>query len=142
MDSAIPNHRARRWPHIRSALIGQRDTLPADLAAAWPELCGVRWRRGGLPLRVGGWCLGQGSVQGITLWRTVFLAPGAGWEPALLLHELRHVEQFASSAVFPFLYLWESLRHGYAQNRFEADANAFAALRFQSPCSANLSPGA
>jgi hypothetical protein len=81
-------------------------------------------------------------VQGITLWGTVFLAPGAGWEPALLLHELRHVEQFASSTVFPFLYIWESLRHGYSQNRFEADANAYAAERFHSPRSAHLSPGA
>jgi hypothetical protein len=27
------------------------------------------------------------------------------------------------------LYLWESLRRGYYQNRFEADARAYAARR-------------
>jgi hypothetical protein len=116
--------------------------LPADLAQRWPELATVQWRRGGLPPRIGGWCLGQPTVQGITLWRTVFLAPGVAWDPALLLHEQRHVEQFASSAAFPFLYVWESLTRGYARNRFETDANAWAATRFERPRPTNLPPGA
>jgi hypothetical protein len=116
--------------------------LPESLAHRWPELAAIRWRRGGLPLRVGGWCLGQRTVQGITLWHTVFLAPGAAWDPALLLHEQRHAEQFASSAAFPFLYVWESLRRGYSRNRFEADADAWAATRFEQPQPTNLSPGA
>ena len=114
--------------------------LPAGLSQRWPELATVRWRRGGLPPRVGGWCLGQSSVQGITLWRTVFLAPGVAWDPALLLHEHRHAEQFAGSVVFPLLYIWESLRRGYARNRFEADANAWAAARFERPSPVNLPP--
>jgi len=116
--------------------------LPAELALRWPELTSVRWRRGGLPPRIGGWCLGRSTVQGITLWRTVFLGPGADWEPTLLLHEHRHVEQFAGSAVFPVLYLWESLTRGYARNRFESDANAWAAKRLDRPQPTNLSPGA
>jgi hypothetical protein len=116
--------------------------LPPGLAARWPELVAVHWRRGGLPPRVGGWCLGLRTVQGITLWRTVFLAPGVAWDPALLLHEQRHVEQFASSAVFPVLYLWESLTRGYSRNRFEADADAWAARRFERSQPTNLSPGA
>lgn len=122
--------------------MGDSETLPAGLAERWPELTSVHWRRGGLPLRVGGWCLGQPTVLGITLWRTVFLADEAAWEPSLLLHEQRHVEQFASSAVFPFLYVWESVTRGYARNRFEADANSWAATRFNRPRPTNLFPGA
>jgi hypothetical protein len=102
----------------------------------------VRWRRGGLPPRIGGWCLGRSSVDGITLWGTVFLAPGVAWEPALLLHEHRHVEQFAESALFPLRYLWESLTRGYLGNRYEADANASAAVRFAQSQPTHLPPGA
>ncbi|MBC7841251.1 MAG: hypothetical protein H7099_03030 [Gemmatimonadaceae bacterium] len=123
-------------------MIGTPDVLPDTLTSRWPELARVRWRRGGLPLRVGGWCLGQRTVQGITLWQTVFLAPGSAWDPALLLHEHRHAEQFASSAVFPLLYVWESLTRGYSRNRYEADANAWAARRVERPQPTNLSPGA
>ncbi len=127
---------------LMAPLFGRPDVLPPDIAARWPELTTVRWRRGGLPLRIGGWCLGQTTVAGITLWHTVFLAPGVAWDPPLLLHEHRHAEQFAGSAVFPFLYVWESLTRGYARNRFEADANFWAAARFERPGSINLSPGA
>lgn len=125
-----------------SPFLGEPAALPDDLALRWPELTSVRWRRGGLPPRLGGWCLGRSSVQGITLWRTVFLAPGAEWEPTLLLHEHRHVEQFAGSAVFPFLYVWESLTRGYTRNRYESDANAWAARRLDRPQPTNLSLGA
>ncbi len=34
---------------------------------------------------------------------------------------------------FPILYLWESLRRGYVQNRFEVDARAYAATRLREP---------
>lgn len=39
-------------------------------------------------------------------------------------HELKHVEQFARHGFLKFilLYLVESLRKGYYQNRFEAEA--------------------
>ena len=115
-----------RLARIRDALVGQAFTLPAEMLARYPELRGARWRVGGLPPRVGGWCLGQASVAGITLWRTVFLARRARLTPALLLHELRHVHQFEASRAFPVRYCWESLRRGYGANRFEVDANAFA----------------
>ena len=142
MESAV--YRLRSWARQRvvTPLIGERAMLPPALAARWPELASVRWRRGGLPPRVGGWCLGRPSVAGITLWRTVFLAGDVTWEPALLLHEHRHVEQFASSAVFPLLYIWESLARGYTHNRFEADADAWAAARLQRPQPVTLTPGA
>jgi hypothetical protein len=114
---------------LLSALIGTPMTLPAPLLERWPELRGARWRRGGLPLRIGGWCLGRSTVAGITLGRTVFLAPRAPLAPELLLHELRHVHQFASDRAFPLRYVWRSLRRGYARNEYETDARAFAASR-------------
>jgi len=112
-------------------LIGRADTLPPDLVIRYPELAGVRWRRGGLPVRVGGWCLGQSTVSAITLWRTIWLAPGQPLSVELLLHEARHVQQFEAGPAFPILYLWESLRRGYVRNRFEVDARAYAATRLR-----------
>jgi len=111
------------------ALVGARMALPAPLLSRYPELADARWRRGGLPVRIGGWCLGRATVSGITLGRTVWLAPGVPLAPELLLHELRHVHQFAADRAFPLRYVWRSLRHGYAQNPYEADARQFAASR-------------
>jgi hypothetical protein len=121
----------RRLARAAAPIIGVPIQLPPELAACYPELREARYRRGGLPPRVGGWGLGQRSVAAITLWRTVFLAPRVPLDPALLLHELRHVHQFRASAAFPFLYLWESVRRGYYRNRFEADAQQFAARRLR-----------
>jgi hypothetical protein len=41
-----------------------------------------------------------------------------------LLHELKHIEQFNRYGFlrFIFLYLLESARHGYANNKFEIEA--------------------
>jgi hypothetical protein len=111
------------------AIVGHRMTLPPALLGRYPELAEARWRRGGLPVRVGGWCLGRATVAGITLGRTIWLAPTASLSPELLLHELRHVHQFASDRTFPLRYVWRSLRHGYAQNPYERDARQFAASR-------------
>jgi len=43
-----------------------------------------------------------------------------------LQHELVHVQQFRQSGFlkFLFLYLWESLKHGYQKNKFEVEARA------------------
>lgn len=115
-------------PRIRAALVGRPIDLPAALLAQHPELSDARWRAGGLPLRIGGWCLGQATVAGITLWHTVFLADPERASPMLLLHELAHVRQFAQQRTFPLLYCWESLRRGYARNRFETEADRFASV--------------
>ena len=115
------------------AVIGRRTELPAHLVARYPELQQARWRRGGLPVRVGGWCLGEASVSAITLWRTIRLAPDTMPSPELLLHELRHVHQFEASATFPLQYLWESATRGYVGNRFEVDARRYAASRLREP---------
>ena len=43
-----------------------------------------------------------------------------------LYHELKHVEQFKQHGgfLFLFLYLWESIRHGYTNNKYEVEARA------------------
>lgn len=105
--------------------------LPSRLLESFPELGTVRYRRGGLPPRIGGWALGVRSVAGITLWNTVFLAPGVAFDAELLLHELAHVRQFEASRAFPLAYVWESLRVGYRRNRFEIAAQRFAATRLR-----------
>jgi hypothetical protein len=112
-------------------VIGSAVELPEGLAARHPELAKIRLRRGGLPVRVGGWALGQRTVAAITLWRTVYVAPGVALEAELLLHELRHVHQFEASAAFPIRYLWESVRHGYRANRYEADARTYTAAQLR-----------
>ncbi len=107
-------------------VVGESVGLPAALVERYPELEAIRLRTGGLPPRVAGWFLGRRTVSAITLWDTVFAAPDAPLDAELLLHELRHVHQFHGSSAFPILYLWESLRRGYQDNRYEVQARAFA----------------
>lgn len=116
---------------ILTPLLGRPIALPGELLARFPELRAARFRRGGLPVRVGGWMIGQSTAAGITLWHTVFLARDLPPTVELLLHEVQHVHQFEASAAFPIRYLWESLRRGYHHNRFEADARAYAAERLR-----------
>lgn len=110
-------------------LIGTPFSLPQPLVERYPELASARWRRGGIALRIGGWCIGRATVSGITFWRTIFLARHAPLDPELLLHELRHVHQFEADPLFPLRYAWRSVRHGYTDNPYEADARAYAARR-------------
>ena len=112
---------------VKHGLLGKTIELPDDLMVRWPELTALRFRRGGLPLRIGGLFLGQWSVAAITLGRTIFLDGDTRFNPELLLHELRHVQQFAERKTFPLHYIWESLRRGYHSNRFEVDARDYAA---------------
>jgi hypothetical protein len=110
-------------------VVGESLALPDALTDRYPELLSLRFRRGGLPLRVGGWLLGQSTVAAITLGRTIFLAPATRLDPELLLHEFRHVQQFSERKMFPLSYIWQSLRRGYYANRYEADARSYAANR-------------
>ena len=112
-------------------LTGRPTALPTEILTRHPDLARARYRRGGLPPRVAGWCLGQATVSAITLWRTVWLGDTTRFDPGLLLHELRHVAQFESSRAFPVFYVWESLRRGYQANRYEVEAREYAAARLR-----------
>ena len=114
-------------------LIGTPVALPPAIVRDFPMLAAVRFRRGGLPPRVGGWLLLRDTAAAVTLWNTVWLAPRAPFAAELLLHELRHVHQFQASPGFPFRYLWESIRRGYSRNRFEVDARQYAADMLRPP---------
>ena len=114
---------------VASTVAGQPIELPRATLARYPELGGVHWRSGGLPPRVGGWCLGRSSVAAITLWRTVWLARPMDVSEELLLHEFRHVAQFEADWTFAVRYLWESARRGYYRNKYEVDAREYAAAR-------------
>ena len=114
---------------IARAIAGQPIELSAAVLDRYPELGRARWRAGGLPPRVGGWCLGQSSVAAITLWRTIWLARPTEVSEELLLHELRHVAQFEADRMFAVRYVWESARRGYFGNRYEVDAREYAAAR-------------
>lgn len=140
VSSARGNPVGRAAHAALALLVGRREALPAHLLARYPELAEARWRRGGLALRVGGWCLGRSTVHGITLGRTVHLAPGVGAPPGLLLHELAHVRQFARDRGFPLRYVWESLRRGYGRNRYELEADAFAARLLAERAAPPLAP--
>jgi hypothetical protein len=138
MDGAGPGaliHLFRTPRMMLGWLVGTPFTLPPPLLGRYPELGRARWRRGGLPPRIGGWCLGRATVSAITLWRTIWLADRAPLAPELLLHELRHVHQFEGDRAFPLRYLWRSVRHGYADNPYESDARAYAARRVAGPSS-------
>jgi len=110
-------------------LIGERLQLPDKLVRVYPELSDVSLRRGGIMPRIGGFFLGQSTVEAITLWRTIYFGSHASLDADLLLHEFRHVQQFGERRSFPVRYIWESLRRGYHQNRYEVDARSYAARR-------------
>lgn len=114
---------------VRRILVGEAEAVPPELVRSWPELAGIRLRRGGLLVRIAGWPLGQSTAAGITIRRTVFLAPRVEPDAELLLHELRHAQQFEADLAFPLRYLVESLRRGYTNNRYEQDANRYVRER-------------
>ncbi len=45
-------------------------------------------------------------------------------------HELQHVAQFKKYGIisFAFMYLWESIRHGYQNNKWEKEAREYENL--------------
>ncbi|WP_240410086.1 DUF4157 domain-containing protein [Flavisolibacter nicotianae] len=89
----------------------------------------IRIREGTLVARLAARKLNAKSVaivvgQTIHLWnvrRDDFLQC-----PSWVRHEVEHVRQFRRYGFLRFtvLYLWESLRRGYRNNRFEAEARA------------------
>jgi hypothetical protein len=114
---------------VARTLMGEMMPMPERFAREYPELTQMRLRRGGFPPRIAGWMLGRPSVAAITLWHTIFFGPRTAVDAPLLLHELRHVEQFRERRTFPLRYIWESIRRGYHLNRYEVDARKYAARR-------------
>jgi hypothetical protein len=113
------------------ALIGEKLEMPEKLLRRYPDLGQAHYRRGGLPVRIGGWALGTSTAAAITLWKTIFIAPDTALDPELLLHELRHVHQFLEHKTFPVSYLWQSIRYGYTRNAYEVDARRYSASRLR-----------
>lgn len=113
------------------ALIGEKLDIPDELIRRYPDLAEAHYRRGGLPVRIGGWSLGTSTAAAITLWKTIFIAPNVALDPELLLHELRHVHQFLEHKTFPVSYLWQSLRYGYTRNAYEVDARRYSESRLR-----------
>jgi len=76
-------------------------------------------------------------MSGLTLANRVYLrAEHCPIDPSdkntveLIFHELVHVLQFRRNPLrFPFRYLLDHLRYGYANNPAEAEARSFAAQR-------------
>ncbi len=89
----------------------------------------VRIKERSLLARIAAWQLGAHSVA-LTWGYTIHLhradAAALLKDEAWLRHELKHVEQFRRHGRLTFLvlYLWETLRRGYFENRFEVEARA------------------
>ena len=71
------------------------------------------------------WWLQHLWIGGITFGHHVFFKRKQGEVPRhLLVHEVVHVEQIEKLGRIRFYltYLWELLRHGYRNNKFEVEA--------------------
>lgn len=79
--------------------------------------------------RLAAWKLGADKVA-IVIGSTIHLHNTAGEEflqnKRWVLHELKHLEQFRRYGFlrFIFLYLRESVLHGYTNNKYEIEARA------------------
>lgn len=77
--------------------------------------------------KIAAWKLKTGSVA-MVLGKTIHLhntsKEGFLMDERWLKHELCHVRQFKEHGYFMFLvkYLWESIKKGYYNNRFEVEA--------------------
>jgi hypothetical protein len=91
------------------------------------NLAGIRIKEKSLLARIAAFNLRSGKVA-MVLGKTIHLhnvskadfLKNERW----LKHELCHIQQYRKYGFFPFLakYLWESIRHGYYNNRFEVEA--------------------
>ena len=65
------------------------------------------------------------GFDGITFGKHVFLSDRGYNDEKLLAHEAVHVRQYKEHGFIPFIvkYLWESVLHGYKNNKYEIEAN-------------------
>ena len=79
--------------------------------------------------RLAAWKLGSNKVA-IVIGKTIHLHNTGRHEflqnKSWVYHELKHIHQFQQHGflLFIFLYLWESIRHGYTNNKYEIEARA------------------
>jgi hypothetical protein len=90
---------------------------------------GVRIKENSWIARIAAWKLGVRGVA-MVLGNTIHLYHTSATaflnSPRWLRHELCHVRQFREHGFWLFLvkYLWESIRHGYYNNKYEIEARA------------------
>lgn len=95
---------------------------------------GVTLRRGRLVPLLGGWFARLGGpAAAVALRRTIIVHPDVPLTPRLLAHELEHVRQWEEDLLFPLRYTFETVRRGYAQNRYEREARAAEASATSHP---------
>ena len=61
-----------------------------------------------------------------SFWEVIYVLPGQEFNGPLIRHELCHLEQIRREGRLRFAigYLWELLRHGYWNNKYEIAARA------------------
>ena len=86
-------------------------------------------KEGSFIARLAAWKLKSNKVA-IVIGKTIYLhnteRPEFLQNKRWVLHELKHVEQFKQHGFLPFifLYLFESMRNGYINNKYEIEARA------------------
>jgi hypothetical protein len=91
------------------------------------DLAGIRIKERSFLARIAAMKLRSGRVA-MVLGRTIHLHNVSSEEflkeTRWVKHELCHVQQFKKHGFVPFLakYLWESIKHGYHNNKFEVEA--------------------
>ncbi len=90
---------------------------------------GVRIKENSRIARMAAWKLGARGVA-MVLGNTIHLYNTSADEflrsRRWLRHELCHIRQFRRHGFIPFIikYLWQSLLHGYRNNKYEVEARA------------------
>jgi len=73
------------------------------------------------------WLPGYKKMTGLTAGSVVLVT-----DENTLAHELIHVEQFVRvPLIFPILYIWDYIKHGYQQNKYEAEAYDRSGSRYE-----------
>jgi hypothetical protein len=91
------------------------------------NLAGVRIKERSFLARIAAMKLRSGRVA-MVLGRTIHLHNVSSEEflkeTRWVKHELCHIQQYKKHGFVPFLakYLWESVKHGYHNNKFEVEA--------------------
>jgi hypothetical protein len=91
------------------------------------NLAGIRIKENSFLARIAAMKLRSGRVA-MVIGKTIHLhnVTRADFlkEESWVKHELCHVQQFKKHGFVPFLakYVWESIKHGYYNNKFEVEA--------------------